>query len=146
MAANESSAAGSLRTISTSNVTYSTTYNAGFAGELSHLGPSTAGATSDAADLIDGTLAGTVGTPAAGDAVKSGYVFTYVAGAGTAGDPTDPINTYTTESTPLTTNVTGVSFFCVDQTNVVRKDPAGTQPADTAGTQCDDGTGTFPAM
>jgi prepilin-type N-terminal cleavage/methylation domain-containing protein len=32
MAANESSAAGSLRAVATANVTYSTTYNAGFAG------------------------------------------------------------------------------------------------------------------
>ena len=46
MAANESSAAGSLRTIATSNVTYSTTYNIGYAQELSKLGPGAGGAAS----------------------------------------------------------------------------------------------------
>ena len=39
MAANEASAAGSERTIATSNVTFSTTYYHGFADALSALGP-----------------------------------------------------------------------------------------------------------
>src|SRR3990170_6130745 len=43
MAANESSAAGALRTIGTANVSYSSTYNAGYAGALSDLGPPAVG-------------------------------------------------------------------------------------------------------
>ena len=43
MAANEASAASAERTVATANVTYSSTYNLGFAGSLAQLGP-TAGA------------------------------------------------------------------------------------------------------
>ncbi|MCH8266735.1 MAG: prepilin-type N-terminal cleavage/methylation domain-containing protein [Acidobacteria bacterium] len=38
MAANEASAASALRTLGTANITYSSTYNIGFAGLLAHLG------------------------------------------------------------------------------------------------------------
>jgi len=137
MAANEASSAGSLRTIATSNVTYSTTYGIGFAPTLLALGSGGgAGAASDQADLIDTTLA--AGT-------KSGYTFTYVP---LVAAPTTiaPNEAYTVAGTPVTANTSGVSFFCVDQTNVVRKDPGGTLPPDIVGTQCDDGTGAFPAM
>ncbi len=71
MAANEASAVGSLRTINTAEVTYSTTYpTQGFAS-LTALGGAAAtcatatGATSTGACLIDNVLAAT--------AVKSGY-------------------------------------------------------------------------
>src|SRR5271166_494911 len=54
MAANEASAVGSLRTINTAAVTYSTTYG-GYPAALSNLGPA-ASATSGTADLIDSVL------------------------------------------------------------------------------------------
>src|SRR5271156_1633226 len=77
MAANESSAVGSLRTINTSEVTYYTTYGVGFT-TLANLGGSAATcattATSTAACLIDATLA-------AGS--KSGYTISVVATVGT---------------------------------------------------------------
>ena len=131
MAANESSAAGSERTIATSNVTYATTYGIGYSADLLSLGCPTTGcvntpATSDEADLIDSQLA---------SGLKSGYTFTYLPGPG-AGTPADPINTFTNDATPTTLNTTGVSAFCVDQSNVVRKDPTGTDPA-SDGTGCD---------
>src|SRR5579863_3997005 len=74
MAANEASSAASLRTIGTGQVTYSSTYNIGFAGSLAELGPPAAGVadSSAAANLIDSTLGG-VGT-------KSGYIFALTAG------------------------------------------------------------------
>src|SRR5690349_521683 len=72
MAANESSAAGSERTLATSNVTYSTTYGLGYAVSMAALGPA-ATASSSAADLIDATLAGAT----ISSAPKSGYFFTY---------------------------------------------------------------------
>ncbi len=137
MAANESSAAGSLRTISTSNVTYSTSYNIGFAGTLASLGPAAGAATSAAADLIDGTLA--AGT-------KSGYIFTYGAPAA-APTVVAPNATYTTNGLPVGADTTGVSSFCIDQTNVVRKDPNSSVHApSTVNVACDDGTGAYPAM
>ena len=140
MAANESSAAGSERTIATSNVTYSTTYGIGFASVLSFLTTDGGPATSIAADLIDTTL---------GIAnVKSGYNFSTYTPGPEAGTLADPINSYTVVATPVSTNVSGVSTFCVDQTNVVRKDASGTNtPASTPTLSCDDGTGTyFPPM
>ena len=137
MAANEASSAGSLRTIATSNVTYSTTYGIGFSPDLLSLGPGAgAGATSDQADLIDTTLA--AGT-------KSGYTFTYTVDPAGGSTPVLPNEGYTTESTPVSVN-SGASYFCIDATNVVRKDPGGTLGASAAGTACDDGSGTFPAM
>src|ERR1700758_2559457 len=60
MAANEASAVGSLRTINTAAVTYSTTYGTGYpvasgSSGLAYFGPS-ANASSTAADLIDSVL------------------------------------------------------------------------------------------
>src|SRR5579862_4900067 len=70
MAANEASAVGSLRTLNTACITYSTVYG-GYPAALSNLGPATP-ATSTSADLIDSVLA---------SGTKSGYSFTYAAGA-----------------------------------------------------------------
>jgi len=69
IAANESSAVGSLRTIVTAQVTYSTTYPGhGFAENLGLLAPPAGGGVpnSGAGDLIDVNLAA---------GVKSGYAF-----------------------------------------------------------------------
>jgi len=142
MAANESSAAGSLRTIATSNVTYSTTYNIGYAQELSKLGPGAGGAaSSDNADLVDSQLG-----DAGGVHTKSGYNFTLYAANDADGDGV--FDSFTSEGTPSNPNTTGVSHFCVDQTNVVRKDPGATLNATTSGVNCDDPTapGTYPPM
>jgi len=131
MAANEASAAGSLRTIATSNVTYSTTYGIGFSPDLISLSCPTTGctgtATSAEADLIDSAL---------GAGTKSGYFFTYTGDPAGGSVATDPNQTYTVDATPLSPNSSGVSTFCVDQSNVVRKDPTGVDPAST-GTACD---------
>src|SRR5579864_1366276 len=72
IAANETSAVGSLRTINTSEVTFQSTYpDVGFTCTLTTLGPPSTGGqpTSTAAGLIDATLAG---------GVKSGYTFATV--------------------------------------------------------------------
>jgi len=72
MAANEASAVGSMRTINTGAVTYSSTYpSSGYPANLKNLGTSGA-ATSGSADLVDSVLAG--GT-------KSGYTFKFTATA-----------------------------------------------------------------
>jgi prepilin-type N-terminal cleavage/methylation domain-containing protein len=130
MAANEASAAGSLRSVATANVTYSSTYNLGFAGTLAALGPPAGGGVADssAADLLDSVLSGV--NPANPTPNKSGYVFTYLAPNAT---PTviAPNGTFATESTPITAASSGQSTFCVDMTNVVRKDTTGAAPAAT---------------
>ena len=132
MAANESSAAASERTAATSNVTYSTTYGIGYAQEFSFLGPDTANpgiATSDFADLIDSTLA---------TGIKSGYDFTTYSAANLNGDAI--FESFTLVATPAQVDVTGKSNFCVDQSNVVLKDPSGASlVAGVAGSTCVDG-------
>jgi type IV pilus assembly protein PilA len=111
MAANESSAVGSLRTINTAEVTYNNTYPAtGYAAGLVNLGgvPATcataAGATLNAACLIDNVLAG--GT-------KSGYNFVATSAGGA------PSTTYASKGSPVTQGTTGQRFFCSDQSGVI---------------------------
>jgi prepilin-type N-terminal cleavage/methylation domain-containing protein len=146
MAANESSAAGGSRTIATSNVTYSTTYGIGYASDFTYLGPPAGGGTaaaSDSADLIDSVLA--AGT-------KSGYNFGDGNGAAnyTATDANGDniFESFTSYAAPVTEDVTGKSVFCVDQSNVIYKDPAGpiaTAGPDDDGILCDnDQTGLVP--
>ena len=111
MAANQSSAVGSLRTINTAQVTFSTTYPAvGFAANLVTLGAAvgtncaTTAATSTAACLIDPVLA---------SGTKSGYVFAVAGGGGT------PAVTYTSLATPQVLNQTGQNYYCSDQSGVL---------------------------
>ena len=115
MAANEASAVGSLRTINTAAVTYSTTYqSAGYPTALSQLAPPTGGgaATSTASDLIDSVLAG--GT-------KSGYGFNLKqVGSGT------PSTGYSVVSAPVNPGTSGQRGFYTDQSGVIRGDSSGT--------------------
>ena len=105
MAANEASAVGSLRTLNTACVTYSTNYpSVGYPGTLAALGPSTT-ATSSSADLIDSVLAG--GT-------KSGYTFTFNAGTGT------PSTGYSITADPTSRGTSGQRGFYTDQSGVIR--------------------------
>jgi type IV pilus assembly protein PilA len=107
MAANEASAVGSIRTINTSAVTFSTTYpNAGFPGTLAALGgASPCTATSTNACLLDAVLAG--GT-------KSGYTFVWT------GDGNTPSVGYSITGTPVTVGTTGQRMFFSDQSGVIR--------------------------
>jgi type IV pilus assembly protein PilA len=118
MAANQSSAVGSLRTINTAEVTFQTNYPAvGYASTLAALGGSEAtcttstGASSAAACLIDPVLA--AGT-------KSGYTFVVGAGGGT------PAVTYTSLATPQVQGQTGQNAYCSDQSGVLFYDLSGT--------------------
>ncbi len=111
IAANQASAVGSLRTLNTAEITYSSTFNVGFTATLSYLAPpATAGAnpTSTAAGLIDSVLA--LGS-------KSGYSFTYSPGAS---DSTGRINTYAFTSVPITSS-TGTNYYYTDQSGVIRQ-------------------------
>jgi type IV pilus assembly protein PilA len=122
MAANESSAVASVRTVNTAEVTYNSTYpTIGFAAALSNLGgplgaacvPGTA-----TACLIDSVLAND-GNPAGGG--KSGYKFIATAGTVAGG-----VNVgYVVNAQPITINQTGIRAFCAEEDAVVRVDPAG---------------------
>lgn len=130
IAANESSAVGSLRTLVTAQVTYSTTYpTVGFAPTFAALAPVTppASPSSAQADLIDSTLAG---------GVKSGYTYGSVAYSAAAnnGDATffiDPascqagtpaINVcFAVFGGPVSKNRTGIRNFCTNESGVLRQ-------------------------
>jgi len=108
IAANQASAVGSLRTLNTSCIAYSTSYGQ-FPTNLSDLGPVNGGtASSTSADLIDSVLA-------AGS--KSGYTFVYKAGGSN--------QSYTITATPITAATTGQNMYFTDQSGVIRVDTSG---------------------
>ncbi len=116
IAANESSAVGSLRTLNTACVTYSSTFGIGYPAALTDLQPIAVGVTpsSTASDLIDSVLAG--GT-------KSGYTFVYKS-PGTSGGTAR--TTYDLTATPVTVGTTGQRGFFTDQSGVIRFNMSGT--------------------
>jgi len=109
IAANESSAVASVRTLNTAQISYNSTYpTVGFASTLAALSGSCTGATiptSASACLIDSQLA---------SATKSGYSF-HAAVSGSA-----PASNYAVWANPLTQNTTGVRSFCSVADAVVR--------------------------
>jgi type IV pilus assembly protein PilA len=109
IAANESSAAGSMRTLNTSCIAYSTSYGQ-FPAGLTNLGPVASGGTasSTSADLIDSVLS--AGT-------KSGYTFAYTPGASN--------QSYTLTATPIALGQSGQRMFFTDQSGVIRADTSG---------------------
>ena len=134
-AANEASAAASLRTMTSGNFTYSSTYSQGFAGSLAQLGP-TSGAcatvSSGCADLIDSVLSGV--SPAAVPPLKAGYAFVYAAGpTGATPTVTAPNTTFSVLATPTAPGSSGTSTFCVDATFLVKKDPSGSTAGPAGG-------------
>jgi hypothetical protein len=130
MAANESSAAASIRTINTGEVTYNSTYpTTGFSANLVSLGGPLGAACVPAvanACLIDSVLAND-GNPAGSG--KSGYLFTTGVGTVAGG-----VNVgYTVKGVPITINQTGIRAFCAEEDAVVRVDPAGVCSTTEAG-------------
>ncbi|HEY6181788.1 MAG TPA: DUF4190 domain-containing protein [Terriglobales bacterium] len=106
IAANESSAAASVRTLGTAELTYSTMHpEKGFTCTLEDLKNDR---------IIDGALAG---------GSKTGYVFELV---GCKAEATDGPNTqFQVIAYPITKNTTGMKAFCSDQTELVRYVPSG---------------------
>jgi len=112
--ANEAAAVETLRTLDSTVVMYSTTYN-GFPHVLADMGPSSGGATtSTAADLIDSVLA---------TGIKSGYRYAYVA---TSSDPSGNVLSYSITATPISPGVTGQRSFYTDQSGTIRSTTTGT--------------------
>ena len=110
IAANQVSAVGSLRTLNTAAITYSSTYNVGFPPDMAALKSPVGSAMPDAntAGLIDDLLAA---------GIKSGYAFIYSAGEKIAGR----INAYTIHADPITSS-TGTNHYFTDQTGVIRQE------------------------
>lgn len=122
MAANESSAVACLRTITSGEITYQSTYPAvGYATALTNLGGALGAAcvpSSTTACLIDSVLSNNGNPPNSG---KGGFSFT--TGVGNVGSG---VNVgYTVLAVPVAHNVSGVRAFCVDEDAIIRVDPAG---------------------
>jgi type IV pilus assembly protein PilA len=124
MSANEASAVGSLRTIDTAEMTYSTTYpDVGYAPLLANLGGTAANcagttyASNANACLIDDVLATA--------AVKSGYAFTAVAAGGV------PNVIYNSTAFPSAVGSSGQRAFCSDQSGVIRYNQSGSACGNT---------------
>ena len=126
MAANEASAASSIRTVNTAQITYQSTYpTTGYAVLLKDLGGPIGAACVpgiNSACLIDSVLANN-GNPAGSG--KSGYLFV---GAGAGGG-------YYIQGNPITIGQTGNRSFCSFEDAVVRVDPTGAAVAGTAACQ-----------
>jgi type IV pilus assembly protein PilA len=109
IAANESSAVASVRTLNTAQISYNSAYpTAGFASTYGALSGTCTGATlptSTAACLIDTQLA---------SQSKSGYTF------GIAVTGSAPVSNYAVWANPQTQNTTGVRSFCSVADAVVR--------------------------
>ncbi len=117
IAANESSAVGSLRSINTAEVTYSSTYpGQGFADTLTKLGPPVGGGA--VSSLASGTLDAVVGC-AAVPCPKSGYNLTISAPA------VVPRTTYSSAAIPITVGQSGQRAFCSSSDGVIHQDPTG---------------------
>jgi len=116
MAANEASAVGSIRTINTAEITYSSTYpDCGFTA-LSNLGGS--GGSAGGAGLIDSVLA---------SGIKSGYSFAATAsgGSGTCGSGSQPNSVYTVTGQPVSQQ-TGQRYFFSSESGVIRYNTSAT--------------------
>jgi type IV pilus assembly protein PilA len=109
IAANEASAVGSVRTLTTAQVTYSATYGTGYAALAALGGAAPCVAAAANACLIDPVL--TAGT-------KSGYTVNTVANTG-AGTTLSPFQGFETNATAVSTS-TGTRAFCSDQSGVIR--------------------------
>ena len=112
MAANESGAAGTIRTINTGEATYqSVCPQIGYSISLQEMNTGTV--CKGGANIVDAVVGSAAGQ-------KSGYTFVEV------GVPVGGINTtYTTSATPSTLGTSGQRQFCSDQTMVIYFDPAG---------------------
>jgi len=130
-AAQQASAVGSLRTINTSEVTYSSTYTLGFSYSLQVLDnpDSVTVATASDALLIDSVL---------GQAVKSAYGFSYWASAVPAGSvmacanppgqsnaaSTSNVTAYGINASPILCAAGNGNYYFTDQSGVIRMNNA----------------------
>jgi type IV pilus assembly protein PilA len=125
IAANQASAVQTLRTMTSAEQTFSSTYYDGFTLTLAQLGGPPGSSTCTHAGLVDELLS----VP---PARKEGYAFVLTpngnpaltvgvpAGCGGPGD-----TGYTISATPITQGITGTASYCVDDTGVIRVNEAG---------------------
>jgi type IV pilus assembly protein PilA len=107
MSANESSAAGSVRSIGTGEVSYASAYpSVGYTNLASLGGSQPCTPSTGTGCFVDEVLAG---------GLKEGYSF-----SAAGGNQLNGVNTtYTSLGSPLSVNETGTRSFCSDQTGVI---------------------------
>ncbi len=134
ISANEASAAESIRTITTAQMTFNSTYPVtGFSSTVAALGPPAAsgcpatGPTVAAACLIDWNLSQATAAVTA----KSGYYF----GMGTPGGL--PVMNFTVGGSPGGFNTSGVRGFCSSEDAVIHFNPAQNGAPTTVSATCD---------
>ena len=121
LAANEASAVQNLRTISTAEYLYSSTYGIDFSADLPTLSGTSAIPDQTHAELIDQILA---------SGVKSGYQISYTA---TSTDSQGYVTEYAVNAAPVAPGITGQRYFYTDQTCVIRwNSSAAAGPTDPA--------------
>jgi type IV pilus assembly protein PilA len=140
IAANQSAAVGTLRTISSAEETYSSTYSDGFTPTLAALGgaPGALAVCNTNGELIDEVLGNDPAT-------KGGYQYNYLNNgvvALTTGIPAacggkSGFTGFSVSAGPLALS-TGTSAYCIDETGVVRVDSGATalenlNPCSTSG-------------
>jgi type IV pilus assembly protein PilA len=122
ISANEASAVGSLRAITTSEIIYNSTYSGvGFTCSLGALGPSSGLPSSAAAGLIDASLA---------SGNKSDYTFA----AGTCNTASGITIDYQWKADPQSPGTTGQRYFCTDTSGVIKYHTSGSGACLTSGT------------
>jgi type IV pilus assembly protein PilA len=117
ISANEASAVSTVRSVTTAQVAYATSYpTVGYADTLLKLAPPPGGATpsANAAGLLDW-----VGTCASQPCQKSGYRFQISNVSGS------PASAYDVTGVPAAINSTGVRGFCSGYKMTILADPAG---------------------
>jgi type IV pilus assembly protein PilA len=125
IAANQSSAVQTLRTMTSAEQTFSSTYNDGFTLTLAQLGGPAGSASCVNAGLIDEVLS-TVPNK------KSGYAYAFTPNGKAALSAGVPVacgvsgdTGYSISATPATAGATGTASYCVDETGVIRVNAAG---------------------
>jgi len=111
IAANESSAAASQRTIATAEISYYTSYpTVGFPATVAILG-------GNAVPCVPGVATACLIDAVLGSGTKSGYTF---AAAGSVQNAAGANTEYLSTADPQNQNITGVKGFCGTEDNVVR--------------------------
>jgi hypothetical protein len=136
IAANESAAASTVRTITTSQITYSTMYpDHGYASDLATLGPGPSGScstgTAQHACLLDSIVAGPQCTEGQWCA-KGGYNFTVSAPC----DAGSVCSNYVITATPVAFGSTGRKSFCSTSDAVIRIRASGTLDSPPTADEC----------
>lgn len=116
IAANESSAVASVRTVTTAETTYASSWGSGYAATIDNLGGASpcGPASAAAACIIDPAISVAPYT-------KSGYIFVAVGNTPTAGVN----NGFEVNASPASIGASGQRAFCVDQTGLLRFNTTG---------------------